>query len=179
MVEIVSSAISRPASARLVVIAAVAAASLVLPPVGVPMALGLAGYLTISLSKPNCVVRGRTLSAAQHRRAAIVVGSGVFGIAALFSATLAGLGLATRLEAQLYDRIEIAAGARSLKLGEKLQQCESFACAQATIVKLATFRTLGLVQLRGFALDDVHAYAWRQPMGRVDDDRPVGPLRHR
>jgi hypothetical protein len=178
MVEIVSSAISRPASARLVVIAAVAAASLVLPTVGVPMALAVAGYLTISLSKPNCVVRGRTLSAAQHRRSAIVVGSGVFGIAALFSATLAGLGLATRL-AQLYDRIEIAAGAGSLKLGETLQQCESFGCAQATIVKLATFRTLGLVQLRGFALDNVHAYAWRQPMGRVDDDRPVGPLRAR
>ncbi len=67
--------------------------------------------------------------------------------------------------------------AGSLKLGETLKQCESFACAQATIVKLATFRTLGLVQLRGFALDDVRAYAWRQPMGRVDDNRPGGPLR--
>jgi len=177
MVEIVSSAISRPASARLVVIAAAAAASLVLPSVGVPMALGVAGYLTISLSKPNSVVRGRTLSAAQHRRAALVVGSGVFGIAALFSATLAGLGLAARLEAQLHDRIEIAAAAGSLKLGETLQQCESFACAQATIVKLATFRTLGLMQLRGFALDDVRVYAWRQPMGGMDDNRPGAPLR--
>jgi hypothetical protein len=176
MVEIVSAAISRPASARLVVIAAVAAASLVLPPVGVPMALGVAGYLTIALSKPNCVVRGRILSAAQHRRTALAVGSGVFGIAALFSATLTGLGLATRLEAQLYDRIEVAAGAGSLKLGDTLQQCESFACAQATIVRLATFRTLGLVQLRGFALDDVHAYAWRQPMGRLFENRPGGAL---
>ena len=57
----------------------------------------------------------------QHRRTAIIVGSVVFGIAALFSATLAGFDLAVRLEAQLYDRIEIAAGDGSLKLGETLR----------------------------------------------------------
>ena len=67
---------------------------------------------------------------AQHRRTAIIVGSVVFAIAALFSATLAGFDLAVRLEAQLYDRIEIAAGDGSLKLGETLAQCEGFACAR-------------------------------------------------
>ena len=179
MVEIVGTAISRPASSRLAAIAAVAAASLALPPVGVPLAVALAGYLTIRLSKPNQVVRGRTLSPAQQRRAAIIVGGGVLGIAAMLSATLAGLDLATRLEAQLYDRIEIAAGADSLKLGETLQQCEGFVCAQATIVKLATFRTLGLVQLRGFVVDDVHAYGWRQPTGQRNRDGPGEPLRVR
>ena len=161
MVEIVNSPISRPASLRLAVLAAVAAASLVLPLVGVPLVLGVAGYLTISLSKPNRIVRGRYLSVMQHRRTAIIVGGVVFGIAALFSATLAGFDLAVRLEAQLYDRIEIAAGDGSLKLGETLAQCEGFACARATIVKLATFRTLGLAQLHGFAMHDVRAYGWR------------------
>ncbi len=91
MVEIVNSPISRPASLRLAVIAAVSAVSLALPLVGVPLALGLAGYLTISLSKPNKVLRGRYLSALQHRRAAIIVGGAVFGVAAVLSATLAGL----------------------------------------------------------------------------------------
>jgi hypothetical protein len=179
MVEIVGSAISRPASSRLAAIAAVAAASLAVPPVGVPLALALAGYLTVSLSKPNRVVRGRTLSAAQQRRAAIIVGGGVLGVAALLSATLAGLDLATRLEARLYDRIAIAADAGSLRLGETLQQCEGFACARATIVKLATFRTLGLVQLRGFVIDDVHAYGWRQPTGRSNGGGPGEPPRAR
>src|SRR5271167_2475532 len=177
MVEIVNSPISRPASLRLAVIAAVSAASLALPLVGVPLALGLTGYLTISLSKPNRIVRGRSLSVTQHRRTAIIVGSVVFGIAALFSATLAGFDLAVRLEAQLCERIEIAAGAGSLKLGETLAQCEGFACARATIVKLATFRTLGLAQLHGFTMHDVRAYGWRQSTGRGNGDWPGEALR--
>jgi hypothetical protein len=168
MVEIVNSPISRPASLRLAVIAAVSAASLALPLVGVPLALGLTGYLTISLSKPNRIVRGRSLSVTQHRRTAI---------AALFSATLAGFDLAVRLEAQLCDRIEIAAGAGSLKLGETLAQCEGFACARATVVKLATFRTLGLARLHGFAMHDVRAYGWRQSTGRGNGDWPGEALR--
>lgn len=172
MVEIVNSPISRPASLRLAVIAAVSAVSLALPLVGVPLALGLTGYLTISLSKPNKVLRGRYLSTLQHRRAAIIVGGTVFGIAAVLSATLAGLSLATRLEAQLCERIEIAAGDSSLKLGETLAQCEGFACARATIVKLATFRTLGLAQLQGFAMHDVRAYGWRPPTGRGNGGWP-------
>jgi hypothetical protein len=172
MVEIVGFPIPKPAGSRLAVLAAVAAAGLAPPLVGVPLALGVAGYLTISLSKPNRIVRGRCLSVTQHRRTAIIVGSVVFGIAALFSATLAGFDLAIRLEAQLYDRIEIAAGSRSLELGETLAQCEGFACARATIVKLATFRTLGLAQLHGFAMHDVRAYGWRQSTGPGNDDRP-------
>jgi hypothetical protein len=172
MVEIVNSQISRPASLRLAVIAAVSAASLALPRVGVPLALGLTGYLTISLSKPNRIVRGRYLSVTQRRRTAVIVGGVVFGIAALLSATLAGFDLAVRLEAQLYDRIEIAAGAGSLKLGETLEQCDGFACARATIVKLATFRTLGLAQLHGFAMHDVRAYGCRQSAGRGNGDWP-------
>jgi hypothetical protein len=179
MVEIVNSPISRPASLRLAVIAAVSAASLARPLVGVPLALGLTGYLTISLSKPNRIVRGRCLSVTQHRRTAIIVGSVVFAIAALFSATLAGFDLAVRLEAQLYDRIEIAAGDGSLKLGETLAQCEGFACARATIVKLASFRTLGLAQLHGFAMHDVRAYGWRQSTGRGNGDWPGQALRAR
>ena len=165
MVEIVGFPIPKPAGSRLAVLAAVAAAGLAPPLVGVPLALGVAGYLTISLSKPNRIVRGRFLSVKQHRRGAIIVGSVVFGIAALFSAALAGFDLAARLEAQLHDRIEIAAGDGSLKLGETLALCEGFACARATIVRLATFRTLGLAQLHGLAMHDVRAYSWRQPTG--------------
>jgi len=115
----------------------------------------------------------------QHRRTAIIVGSVVFGIAALFSVTLAGFDLAIRLEAQLYDRIEIAAGDGSLKLGERFVQCEGFACARATIVKVASFRTLGLTQLRGFAMHDVRAYGWRQSTDRGNNDWPGEALRAR
>lgn len=176
MAEIAGSPISRPLGARLrlAAIAAAAAASLALPPVGVPLALGIAGYLTISLSRPDKVLRGRTLSAAQHRRTAIIVGSAVFGAAALGSATLAGLDLAARLEARLYDRIEIAAGAGTLQLGETLQQCEGFACARARIVTLATNRTLGIAALRGFARHDVRAYGRRRPASRSNGNERGG-----
>lgn len=102
---------------RLAAIAAAAITSLALPPVGVPLTLGLAGYLAIILSKPNRIVRGRTLCAAQHRRVAIIVGGAVFGLAALTSAALAALDLAGRRESQLHGRIEIAAGAGALRLG--------------------------------------------------------------
>ena len=165
MVEIAGSAVSRPAGIRLAAIAAAAMTSLALPPVGVPLALGVAGYLAIILSKPNQIVRGRTLSAAQHRRVAMIVGGAVFGLAALTSTALAALNLAVRLESRLYDRIDIAAGAGALRLGESLRQCEELACARATIVRLATNNTFGIAELHGFALDDVHAYGRHQSAG--------------
>jgi len=174
MVEIVGFPLSMPASSRLAIIGAVAAASLMLPLVGVPLAFGLAGYLTISLSKPNKVVRGRTLSALQHRRAAIVVGGTVFALAMLFSATLAGLDLANGLEAQLYDRLEAAASARALQLDDTVLVCEGFACARATVIKLATPKALGLMEFHGFALHDVRIYGWHQPASRADGDRRRG-----
>ena len=146
-----------------------------LPPVGVPLAFGLAGYMTISLSKPNQVVRGRTLSAAQHRRAAIVVGAAVFALAILFSATLTGLDLARGLEARLYDRVEAAASAGALRLDDTVHVCEGLACDQATVIKLATSKTLGLMEFHGFALHDVRIYGWRQPTARAEGNRPRGP----
>ncbi len=179
MVEIAGSAISRPVIPRLAAVAAVAVASLTLPLVGVPLALGVAGYYTISLSKPNQVVRGRILSAAQHRRTAIVVGSTVFGLALLSSAALAGLDLAGRLESGLYDRVETAAGAGALQLGATVQLCERLACAHATIVKLATSKTLGLAELHGFAVHDVRAYGWRQPTAQAEGNWPREPGRVR
>jgi hypothetical protein len=105
--------IPKPAGSRLAVLAAVAAPGLAPALVGVPLALGVAGYLTISLSKPNRIVRGRSLSVTQHRRAAIIVGSVVFGIAALFSATLAGFDLSAKLEAELYDSIGLSGESNS------------------------------------------------------------------
>ena len=165
MVEIAGSAISKPAGMRLAAIAAAAITSLALPPVGAPFALGLAGYLAIILSKPNQIVRGRTLCAAQQRRVASIVGGAVFGLAALTSAALAALDLAGRLESRLYDRIDIAAAAGALRPGESLRQCEEFACARATIVSLATNNTFGIAELHGFALDDVHAYGRHQAAG--------------
>ena len=177
MVEIAGFPISRPASSRLALAAAGAAASLVLPLVGIPLAFGLAGYLTISLSKPDKVVRGRTLSMAQHRRAAFIVGGAVFAIATLCSATLAGLDLAAGLEAQLYDRIETGAGAGALQLGETLQVCRGLACARATVVRLATSKTLGLAELHGFTVHDLRIFGWRRPIARAEDQRPPEPGR--
>jgi len=141
---------------RLAAIAAAAVtASLALPPVGAPLALGLGGYLALILSKPNQAVRGHTLSATQHQRAALIVCSAVFERAALLSATLAARELAGRLESQLCDRIELAA-AGALRLGESMRQCEEFASARATIVRLATDKTLGSLNAR-LALDDLPA----------------------
>jgi len=174
MVEIVGFPISRPANSRLAIIAAAAAvASLFLPLVGVPLAFGLAGYLTISLSKPDKVLRGRTLSATQHRRAAIVVGGSVFAVAVLFNATLTGLDLANRLEARLCDRVETGAGA--LQIGDTLQVCEGLACARATVTKLATSKTLGLAELHGFAVHDLRIFGWRQPTSLTEHHRPFEP----
>lgn len=173
MAEIVGSRISRPLGARLAArLAAIgaAAASPMLPFVGVPLALGIAGYLAITLSRPDNVLRGRRLSAAQHRRAAIIVGGGIFGIAALASATLAGLDLAARLEARLHDRIEIAAGEGTLRPGQTLRECERPACARATIVTLASDRTLGVAALRGFIRHDVRAFGRRRPASRSNGD---------
>src|SRR5579863_10439943 len=111
MIEVAGSAVSRQAGIRLAGLAAATFASLAVPSVGVPLALGRAGYLAIILSKPNQIVRGRTLSVAQRQSAALVVASVIFGLAALTSATLAVLDLAGRLQSQLYDRIDRAAGA--------------------------------------------------------------------
>lgn len=179
MIEVAGSAVSRPAGIRLAGLAAATIASLAVPPVGVPLALGLAGYLAIILSKPNQIVRGRTLSAAQRQRAALVVASAIFGLAALTSATLAALDLAGRLQSQLYDRIDRAAGAGGLRLGESLRQCEEFACARATIVRLATDNTFGIAELHGFALDDLHAYGRHQSTDRANWDRSGEPSRTR
>ncbi len=184
MVEISGSAVPRPAGIRLIGLAAAAIAvatvtSLALPPVGVPLALGLAGYFAIILSKPNQIVRGRTLSAAQRQRAALVVAGAVFGLAALISAAIAALDLAGRLQSQLYDRIDSTAGAGRLRLGESLRECGEFACARATIVRLATDNTLGIAELHGFALDDLHAYARHQLPNRANWDRPGEPSRIR
>lgn len=180
MVEIADSPISRPARARLAIFAAVAAvsaASLTLPLVGVPTALGVAGYLTIRLSKPNQVQRGRVLSAAQQGRVAIVVGSVVFGIAALFSASIAGLDLAARLESRLYDQLETSGA--MLKLGDTTWECEKFACARATIIKLATNKTLGIAELHGFAFDDLRAFGRHQPLAKSNGEQLAEPFQVR
>jgi len=136
--------------------AAAVTASLALPPVGAPLALGLGGYLALILSKPNQAVRGHTLSATQYQRAALIVCSAVFELAALLSATLAARELAGRLESQVCDRIELAAAAGAPRLGESMRRCEGFASARATIVRLATDKTLGSLNAR-LALDDLPA----------------------
>ncbi len=172
MVEIAGSAISKPGGTRWAVIAAIVAimvASLALPRVGVPLGFGVAGYLTIRLSKPNQVLRRRVLSAAQHRRAAVVVGGATFAVATLFSATIAGLDLAARLEAQLCDRLETERA--KLRLGETVRQCEEFACVSATVIKPATDKTLGIAELHGFALTEMHAYGWRQAPNQSSEVR--------
>ncbi len=128
MVEIVNSLLSRPGSPRWAAIAAAAATSLALRLVGVPRGsrsplrrlscdqLGQAGQ------GPARTHPLRSATAAHRQNC----GQRGFGAATLFSATLAGVHLVSRLEWGLYDRLEIAAGTDTLELGETLQRCEEF-----------------------------------------------------
>ncbi|HEU0156339.1 MAG TPA: hypothetical protein VFQ82_09735 [Stellaceae bacterium] len=159
MVAVAGFALSRPAGAGLVL--AAAAAALSLPLLGVPLALGLVAYLACRWSKPHQILRGRTLSATAHRRAAAIAGIAVFGVVASFSALVAGLDLAVRLEYRLAAQIEAAERTGALGIGQTFRECERLACVRGTIVELPTRRTLGVARLAGLALHGERAFGWR------------------
>jgi hypothetical protein len=125
------------------------------------LALGIATYAAIRLSKPNQIVRGRTLSPNQHRRAAAITAVGITGMAGFLSGTLAAVDLANMIEHRLHDTLAITHGRGELKLGQILDECQSLVCARATVIKLPTPATYGVAKLTGFALHGQTVYHWR------------------
>jgi hypothetical protein len=149
-----------------VAVIAAAAGAVEFPIVGIPLAFGIAAYAAIKLSKPHQILRGRILSPSQHRRAAVIAGLGISGIAALSSGTLVAIDLAKLIEHRLSDALAISHSIGELKLGQILDECQSLVCAHATVIKLATPTTFGIAKLNGFALHDKTIYHWRSSSGR-------------
>jgi hypothetical protein len=145
-----------------------AAGAVGFPMVGVPLALGVAAYAAIRLSKPHKIIRGRSLSPRQHRRAAVIAAGGMAGIAALSSGTIAAVDLANMLEHRLHDALAITHCRGALVPGQVLAECQSLVCAQATVVKLATPSTFGMAKLSGFALHEQTVYPWRTASGQSE-----------
>lgn len=138
-----------------------AAAGLALPPVGIPIIAGLAVYAGITFSRPDRILRGRTLSPSRQRRIAVLAGGAMLGFAASFSGAASALKLAAALELRLRDQIEAAQDAGTARAGRTFRECERIVCAQATIIQPPTSRTLGIAKLSGFALHDEAPYGWR------------------
>jgi hypothetical protein len=149
-------------------IAAVGAGAVGFPIVGVPLALGIGMYAAIKLSKPNQILRGRTLSPRQQHRAAVIMGGVMLGIAVFFSGTLLALDIANTLEQRLHDALTTAHRRGRLMVGQVLDECERSACARATVIKLATPGTLGIVKLSGFTLHENTIYHWRNMAGQSE-----------
>lgn len=161
MASLVGTPFAQRQSTRTCVVAALSAVGcLLFPLLGIPLALGAAAYAAIKWSRPDKILRGRTLSAAQHRRAAVVAAGAAAGTAVLGSALVGGFELAARLEQGLRDQVEIARLAGGIKIGARFEQCEGIACARATILRVATGRTLGVARLSGFAAHDESVYGW-------------------
>jgi len=149
--------------------AVAAAASLMLPLVGVPLALACASYGGIKLLKPHKVIRGRVLSELQHHRVAVVAGAAILGVAAGCSAIIYGLEVAGRLEHQLRVRIDIARDAGGLAVGTSFSECEEVLCAGATIVQIPADKILGVAKLSGFTLHRDTLFGWQKArLGRFD-----------
>jgi len=149
-------------------IAAVAAAIIVSPLIGIPLALGAAAYTAIMLSKPYALVRGRTLSPRQQRRAAIIMGGGILGVAAVAGGSIWGLELARTLEHRLHHSVEAAYDQAEPQVGQVFEECTALACARATIAQPATPNTLGIIRLTGFALHQQSLYHWRNTAPRTE-----------
>lgn len=140
------------------------------PLAGVPLALGLAAYAAICSCRPDEVLRGRTLSPWQHRRAALVMGGLILLCAAAFSLTIYGVHLAGQLEHRLQRDAALGYRRGELRMGQVIEACEALACARARIIQMTGAHTLGIARLSGFALHDETIYAWPSPT------RPPLPL---
>jgi hypothetical protein len=149
-----------------VAVIAAAAGAVEFPVVGIPLALGIATYAAIRLSKPHQILRGRNLSPTQHRRAAVIAAVGISGMAALSSGTVVAIDLAKLIENRLNDALAISHRSGELKLGQIFDECQSLVCARATVIKLATPSTFGIAKLNGFALHEQTIYHWRTASGR-------------
>jgi hypothetical protein len=156
-------------------VTALGAAAIGCPMVGVPLALGMAAYAAIRMSKPHAIVRGRTLSPRQQRRAAAIIGGGMLGIAALTGTLIYSLELANSLEHRLHHNIEAAYDQAEPQVGQVFEECKLFACARATIAQPSTPKTLGIARLNGFALHTQSLYHWRNPAAQTETMTAHGP----
>src|SRR5207244_1931199 len=158
----------RPGNRRIVwtaaCIAGVGIIAVGFPQFGVPLALGIAGYTLIKLSKPHAILRGRTLHPHQQHRAALIAGGGMLGIAALFSGTFSALDLANTLEHRLDDALKAAHRRGELKTGQIFEAC-NLACGRAVVLELPTPDTPGIAKLSGFARHERSIYQWRNSPG--------------
>jgi hypothetical protein len=150
------------AAGKIGVVAAVAVASLVLPLVGIPLALACLAYAGIKRLAPHRVIRGRVLSELQQHRVAIIAGAAILGVAAGCSTVIFGLGVAGRLEHQLRVDIDHARDVGDLKASATFRECEEVMCATATIVQLPTNRTLGVAKLSGMTLHPDTLFGWHK-----------------
>jgi hypothetical protein len=89
------------------------------------------------LSKPYAVLRGRTLSPHQQRRAAAVAAAATLGIGVIFGGTLYACSLARALEQRLQESLKAAHRRGELKPGQLLEEC-NLACATALVAEIPT-----------------------------------------
>jgi hypothetical protein len=139
-----------------------AAASLMLPLIGIPLALACLSYAGIRLLAPHKIIRGRVLSELQHHRVAVMTGAAILGIAAACSTVIYGLGVAARLEHALRVDIDHARDLGQLRVGQVFDECERVMCASATIVQLPTNHTLGVARLAGLTLHPDTLFGWHK-----------------
>lgn len=141
-------------------IALVLGAAVEFPVFGVPVAVAAATYTWVRLSKPHKVLRGRTLSPHQQRRAAVIGAAAMLGVGLLFSGTLCALHLANTLERQLQESLKAAYRSGELSPGQLVEECR-LACARAVVVETPALNTPGIAKLNGYAIHDELIYEWR------------------
>jgi hypothetical protein len=141
-------------------IALVLVAALELPIFGVPLAVAVATYTSIRLSKPYAVLRGRTLSASQQQRAALIGAAALLGLGGVFSWTVYGFRLANILEHRLQDSLRDAQSRGELRPGQLFEECD-LVCAQAIVIEIPAYNSPGIAKLNGYALHDRLIYQWR------------------
>lgn len=138
------------------------------PAIGIPVALAAAAYAVIILTSPDRILRGRVLTAREHRRTALFAAITLLGLAGLGSVTVYGVELANSLEQRLRDEVDVVRTRGDLHVGQVLEECASMACAQATIVQMPTNKLVGVARFSGFALHDQRVFGWRKSAGRFE-----------
>lgn len=149
-------------------IGAVVLASLAVPPIGLPLAAGLAAFGTIKLSPLHMILRGRTVTPQHRDRLALISGIVMLSITAIFSGGAYGFQVANRLEERLYSGVESAHADGRLEIGRVFHECEKLACASATIVQMPGNQLFGIAELSGFVLKKKRLFGWRKGPVAVD-----------
>lgn len=144
----------------LLVVAAVVAG--VYRPIGIPLACAALAYVVTVMTGPQNILRGRTLSPGQQRRAALIVAAAMLAFAGLCSGAVYGIQLANTLEQRLRDEIDVQRTRGELTVGQSFEECAPLACARATIVQLPGRGAVGIARLGGFAMHDQKMFGWQK-----------------